>query len=137
MVVVDTSALVAALRPQDRNHHEAVRTLRSLQGERLLLPWSVLDETMMLIMQRAGLDLQRRFWDALIAGGYELVPLDAEVLRGAREIDETYRDAGLGFFDSMILATCERIRCARVLTFDRRHFPLYRPSFAAGLELLP
>lgn len=137
MVVVDTSALVAALRPQDTNHAGAVHTLRTLAGERILLPWSALDETMMLIARRAGLDVQRRFWDAVLRGGYEIVPLDADVLRAARVIDETYHDSALGFFDSMLLATCERVRCARVFTFDRRHFPLYRPSFAAGLELLP
>ena len=66
----------------------------------------------------------------------EVAAADEALLGRAREIDVAYADAGFGFADCTLLASCEALRCARVLSFDRR-LVMYRPSFATTLEVLP
>lgn len=136
MILIDTSVLVAAARPRERLHGEAADALRRAQASRLGVPVSILSEAMSLLAARSGIESQRRFWDGFMHSGIEVIGVDIELLESAREIDERYRDAGFGFADCTLLAACERLKCARVLSFDRR-LAAYRPSFATSLELLP
>lgn len=136
MVLIDTSVLVAAARPRERLHEAAAEALRALQDEPLGVPVSILAETMSLLGARAGLEHQRRFWNGFMHAGIELVGVDFDLLEIAREIDERYEDVGFGFADCTLLAACERLRCARVLSFDRR-LAVYRPTFAPALDVLP
>lgn len=136
MALLDTSVLAAVASGRDTLHAQAVRALSDDAGSRLIAPVTVLTETMCLIRARYGVDAQRSFWDGFFAAGIEVVPLDDALLTAAREIEHRYEDAGYGFVDATLLATCEALRCARVLSFDRR-LAAYRPSFATALEVLP
>lgn len=136
MVLIDTSVLVAAARPRERRHAEAAGALRSAQGDGLGVPVTILAETMSLLGARSGLAQQRRFWDGFMDSGIDIVPVDRETLEVAREIERRYADAAFGFADCTLLAACERLRCARVLSLDRR-LAVFRPSFAQMLALLP
>lgn len=135
-MLIDTSVLIAAARPRERLHTSAAAALRSAEGESLAVPVSILAETMSLLRARSGVDQQRRFWDGYMASGIELIAVDVELLDAARDIDRRYEDVGFGFADCTLLAACERLRCARLLSFDRR-LAVYRPSFAPALQLLP
>lgn len=97
---------------------------------------SILAETMSFVRARYGLRHQRRLWDALETSGIEILPADHDLVVAARAIDATYADAGFGFADCMLLATCEREQASRILSFDRR-LAAYRPGFAPALEVLP
>jgi predicted nucleic acid-binding protein len=136
LILVDTSVLIAAARPRERLHASAAAALKDAEGASLGVPVSILAEAMSLLGARAGIVQQRRFWDGFMASGIELVSIDADLLEAARDIDRRYEDAGYGFADCTLLAACERLRCSRVLSFDRR-LAAYRPSFAPALELLP
>ena len=59
-----------------------------------------------------------------------------EILAEAARIDDAYGDCNFGFVDATLLATCEVVRDARVLSFDSR-LAAYRPSFVSALEVLP
>lgn len=132
--LVDSSVLIAAANPSDANHHAAVTALHAERD--LATPVTILAETMSFIRARLGGAKQRAFWAGFSRSGIEIVEVGADVLALAREIDSRYADADFGFADSALLATCESLKCARILTFDAR-LGLYRPGFASALELLP
>jgi predicted nucleic acid-binding protein len=135
-ILADTSVLVAAATPRESRHREAADALLRIGSEGVAVPITILTETLCFVGTRYGLVHQRRLWDGLRASGIEVVPVGLETLERARAIDELYADAGFGFADCTLLAACEELRTARILSFDRR-LAAYRPSFAPGLEVLP
>lgn len=136
MILVDTSGWVGVMFPRDGNHLRAREAALALGGESHSTPVTTVAETAGLVRRRWGLSAERRFWDLFDAGQVDLLPVDAELMHEARTIDRRYSDLGLGFADSILLASCERERCARIFTFDRR-LAAYKPSFAPSLELIP
>jgi len=134
--LVDASVLVAAASRRDSLHSAASETLRAHAEDRLLVPITVLSESMSFLRARYGIDAQRRFLDAFSDSGIDVVDVDAALLARAREIEARYADAGYGFVDATLLAAVEAYRCPRVLSFDRR-LAAYRPSFAHAIEVLP
>jgi predicted nucleic acid-binding protein len=135
-ILLDTSALVAAMNTRETHHVAAAEALARLAPEGLLIPATILAETMSFARARFGLAVQRTLWDGLRTSGIEIVATDAQIIAQAREIDQSYSDVGFGFADCTLLATCESLRVARVLSLDSR-LAAYRPGFAAALELLP
>lgn len=121
---------------REKHHAAAAAALESAASDSILMPSTILAETMSFVRARFGLEQQRRVWDSLSASGIEIIAVGAELIEAAREIDRSYADVGFGFADCTLLATCEQERVARVLSLDRR-LAVYRPSFASGLELLP
>lgn len=85
---------------------------------------------------RYGFDHHRRLWANLQTSRVEILSVDTALLEEARRIDERYADIGYGFADCTLLASCELLGTARVLSFDRR-LAAYRPTFAASLEIMP
>ena len=134
--LIDTSVLVAAANTRETRHSEAAHALRSLEGERGIIPITILTETLCFVRTRYGLDHHRRLWASLRASQFEVFAADTDLLDEARRIDERYADVGYGFVDFTLLASCEILKTARVLSFDRR-LAAYRPSFASALEVMP
>ncbi len=134
--LVDSSVLIGAATRRDSLHESAAAAVSAHASNGLLVPITILAETMSFLRARHGLDVQRRFWDAFSRSGIEVAAADEALLGRAREIDLAYADVGFGFADCTLLASCEALRCARVLSFDRR-LAMYRPSFAPALEVLP
>jgi predicted nucleic acid-binding protein len=134
--LIDSSVLYASTTTSETRHEEAAAAVRAASNDRLLLPVTILAETMSLVGSRRGLHHQRRLLDGVLASGIEIVPAESTLVIRAREIDCEYEDAGLGFADCMLLATCEHERIERILTFDCM-LAVFRPSFAASLQLLP
>jgi predicted nucleic acid-binding protein len=91
---------------------------------------------MSFIRARFGIDQQRRFWGGFANSGIDVVPVDAELIAMAREIDAHYSDAGFGFADCTLLAACEQLGSATILSLDQR-LRIYRPTSGSALELLP
>lgn len=135
-LLIDSGVLIGAAMPHDERHRDAESLLKAHARWHMGVPISVLSESMGFILRRAGGHRQRVFWDAFMRSGIELVPVDEDLIRHAREIDHAYADAGLCFADCTLLAACESLRCDTVLSFDRR-LALYKPSFAKALTVLP
>ena len=136
MILVDSSVLIAGARPRDASHARAAAALEAVGEERLCLPVTILAETMGYLLRRDGIHGQRVFWDGFADSGIVTLAVDDGLIDMARDIDRRYSDVGFGFADSVLLATCEKQRCARVLSFDGR-LAAFRPSFAEAIELLP
>lgn len=132
--LVDSSVFIAAARASETHHVRARAALAEHDRDGLATPVTILAETMSFIGARLGTDQQRRFWDAFMESGIEIIGADDELLRMARDIDRRYADLALGFADCTLLAACERERVAVVLSFDTR-LTAYRPTFAPAIVL--
>jgi predicted nucleic acid-binding protein len=134
--LVDSSVFIAAARVGETHHEAAKAALERYAPGGLATPVTILAETMSFLRARLGVEQQRRFWDAFLASGIEVLPVGVELLEHARAIDAAYADAGFGFADCTLLAACESERVAVLLTLDHR-LAAYRPAFAQSLVLEP
>ena len=133
-VLVDSSVFIAAARASETHHARARAALEQHDSDSLATPVTILAETMSFLGARLGVEQQRRFWDAFMESGIEVLGVDGELLRMARDIDRRYEDLAFGFADCTLLAACERERTAVVLSFDTR-LAAYRPTFAPAIIL--
>lgn len=84
-----------------------------------------------------GADAEVRFLGDLAAGELSVEPVAASDWLRIAELVIEYRDLPLGSVDASIVATAERLDITQLVTLDRRHFSIVRPSHIHSLELLP
>lgn len=121
MIVADTSAVVALLNRQDRNH-AAVRRALAETGSEWLLPWAILPEVDYIVRRRTGGPQARAFLSSVLEGGPPVEwGTDAD-LRRAAELDARYADMSLGLVDTVVMAIAERLGARAIVTLDERHF---------------
>jgi uncharacterized protein len=70
----------------------------------------------------------RAFFKGLEARDIEIMDFEFEDLVRANQIMAKYPDVPLGIADASVLALAERYRIQKILTLDRRHFSLFKPS---------
>jgi uncharacterized protein len=75
--------------------------------------------------------------ESIVQGDLPLEYLTEADVRRSLEIVKKYADGDIGFVDASIVAVAERLRVARILTLDRQHFHLLRPSHRDAFDLLP
>lgn len=138
MILVDTGALYALADRQDAHHRDAEAYFRGAhEREVLAVPASVVVEAALFLEARLGTHAARALWDDIGGEVFYLLPITHNTLVTARRIDRKYADANLGLVDCTCLALCEEHHIGTVFTYDRRHFGLYRPTFADSLKLVP
>lgn len=86
---------------------------------------------------KAGAAAEASFIHSLADGTFTLVEITREDLERIAELIETYADLPLGAADASVVAVAERLKITQVLTLDRRHFTVVRPSHVSAFELLP
>ena len=117
--------------------HRKVRGWWERSTEEILLPDVVLPEVTYLLQSRIGIRAELAFVQAVAAGEFVLEPLQSDDVVRAAELMAIYSDAPLGFVDAAIAAIAERLGVVSVLTTDRRHFSLIRPTHVSAFLLLP
>lgn len=132
MILADTSGLIALLDRSDKFHPEVRAYHRGL-----IVPTTVLTEFDYLATQRVGSRVVRDFYRSIESGYVSHAALQDEDVARALELIDTYEDATIGFTDASVVALAERYRVPRILTLDRRHFPMFKPKGLTHLELLP
>lgn len=101
------------------------------------MPILVVTEVSYLLASRIGFETEVRFLGDLAAG--ELVPESvaaADWLRIA-ELVAAYHNLPLGTIDGSVVAAAERLSVNTIVTLDRRHFSVVRPSHVDAFDLLP
>ena len=121
MLTLDTSGLVALLSRADPHYREARRVAQD-DGGPLIVSAAILAEIAYVLEQRAGLRAVSRVVSDLERGAYMLHCGETDFAR-IRRLMERYDSLGLGLADAAVVACAERHH-GRVLTFDRRHFPV-------------
>jgi uncharacterized protein len=103
----------------------------------LLVPILVVAEVAYLLGSRLGAESEVRFLGALAAGRLLAEDVAAEDWLRVAQLVARYRNLPLGTVDASVVAASERLGITTLLTLDRRHFGVVRPSHAAAFELLP
>jgi predicted nucleic acid-binding protein len=135
-LLVDTSFLFALMNRNDRHHAACAETARSVTS-RLIVPLTVLPEIAYLLDSRLGHHVMRQFVHQITQSIWTLAAPDAADLARAAAVLDQYQDSRLDFVDATLVAIAERLHVERILTLDRRHFQLMRPSHCTAFELLP
>jgi hypothetical protein len=135
-LVLDTSAAVALLVAEDRDHARCVELADELE-EQLVVPSSTLVEIDYWLRKLGAVQGWQRFVEETAEGRYRLYPGDEQDVLRAAELEVTHAAVDLGFVDASVVATCERLGETKVATLDRRHFSVVRPRHCEALTLLP
>lgn len=101
----------------------------------MVVPALVVAEATYLVGSRLGPEAESRFLSGLGAVEIE-APLPDEWPRIA-ELVHRYADLPLGGTDASVVSLAERLGTSSVVTLDRRHFSVVRPSGGEAFKLLP
>jgi uncharacterized protein len=136
LIVLDTSALFAALNTRDPDHQAARTALETEQPPFILSPF-VLAELDYLIARRAGVDAELDVLRDATAGVYELAGFGVNDIATAVEVIERFHDLEIGLADASIVVLAARYGTDRVFTLDERHFRPLRTLSGKPFQLLP
>ena len=136
MIVLDTSALFAALVPDQTEHDATRRVLEAEPHPRLLSPF-VLAELAYLLARRGGSDRELALLEEIGRETYELVPFRAADVAASARVIARYRDLGIGLTDASLVVVAARFATTRIFTLDERHFRAIAPLDGGTFELLP
>ena len=126
MIVIDSSAIIAALDARDR-HHAAVRDWLQIEDRDLVTTPLIVAEVDHVAGARGGRDAQHALRQDLLAGAY-LVEWWPTALASAIPVAEAYADTGLDLADASLVALADRVGTIDIATFDERHFRAVRPA---------
>lgn len=121
MITLDTSGLIAAFDTRDRDHASCVRALEQDVGP-FIIPIAILGEIAWMLESMFPPGQQQLFLADVQDGAYSL-DWDAHDVGRIQQLTRRYRDLALGISDAAVIACAER-NGGRVLTVDRRHFPV-------------
>lgn len=116
----DTSALLALLFPGDQHHRAAAAFARRSPKARFVMTELILAETVTRARALAGAQRAVGAADKFLASGrYELLFVDATLLRGALEKMSRFADKRLSLTDCTSFEVIDRLGLDGAFTFDR------------------
>ncbi len=138
MILVDTGALYALIDKNDINHLNATQYYKAVvEKESLVVSLPIITEAWLLIEARLGKYFANKFWEAGLGNVFDILEIDKNDLEAALEIEKKYDKTGFGLVDSTCFALCEKHKIRKVFTYDRKHFSIYKPTFAKSLDIVP
>ena len=135
-VIADTGPLYALVDSDDAWHERIVSWWKSNRAP-IVVPVCVLPEVCYLLRTRISPEAEDAFVHAVVNGEFNVEQLEADDISRAGSIMRKYADLQIGFVDSTVIATAERLDAVEILTTDRRHFAAVRPRHVASLRLSP
>lgn len=132
--VIDAGPLVAAADASNKQHRECLKVLSSPTIRPVLASMAVAEATY-LLEKHLGAQAEVRFLKSLT--DWEVEAPHPEDWARMAELVTQYADRGLGGTDASVVALAERLGAATIVTLDRRHFSVVRPSHVDAFELLP
>jgi predicted nucleic acid-binding protein len=121
VIVADTSALIALVAADDKDH-DAVLSLWEATARDWVVPWATLPETDFMLRTRLGTPAARLFLADLAGGKFMIEHSQPSDIARAAALDARYAELGLGLVDGAVIAVAERLRATAIATFDLRHF---------------
>jgi hypothetical protein len=136
VLVVDTSALVAAADSHDPDHAACLTLLEDDDGPLVTTPM-VIAEAAYMLHRQLGPDAEAALYTSILDGTLFVEPLTTGDWERIRDLVVTYADLGLGGTDASLVAITERLVVTRIATLDHRHFRVVGPHHVDAFELLP
>ena len=134
IVIADTGALYTLVDASDAWHKRVVAWWKQ-NRDPVTIPVCVLPEVSYLLHTRISPDAERAFIRSIVDGEIAVEPLEEADIARAEVLMRKYDD--LGFVDTTIVATAERLDAVEILTTDRRHFSKIRPAHVGTFTLSP
>lgn len=122
-VIVDTGPWVAFIDRSEAMHKKCVEWLRQFEG-RIFSSEAVLTEVLYLL--NFSSKAQSAAIDFILNGAITLVPLSLESLKKTKKLMEKYKDIPMDYADATLVCLAEDLSINHVITFDSKHFGIYR-----------
>jgi len=135
--LLDSGFLYALVDENDSSHQDVLKT-RSVINGTIILPVPAITEVCYFVQKKLGIAALTNFLENL-AQQEDFIfetPLLSDYSRSA-EILKKYNDSNIDFVDGCIVAIAERLNITKILTVDRRHFQMFRPTHCKAFEILP
>jgi uncharacterized protein len=136
IVVADTGPLYALMDRSDRWHQPVLDWWTGNRAD-VVVPVCVLAEVCYLLQARIGADAEAAFVESIARGEFTVEPIESADFSRVTDLMRRYSDLPLGFVDATVIATAERLGAAQILSTDRRHFSVVRPSRGGAFVIRP
>ena len=134
LAVVDTGPLYTAADADDQDHQRSLDALQTA-GIRLFVPAMVVAEATYLVGSRLGHAVEAAFLSGMEA--LEVMAPSLEDWQRMAQLVEDYGDFLLGGTHASVVVLAERLNTDTIITLDRLHFAVVRPSHCCAWRLLP
>lgn len=121
MIVCDTGPIVSAINRGEKRRHLFAAELLARPGRKIIVPWSVLVETDLLLRSRGFPVAAIVFGESLTTGVHRLESPTAVELEFALKLGKRYEGNGADLPDLIVMSMAHH-RKAQILTWDFRHF---------------
>ncbi len=135
--LLDSGFLYAQLNGKDEHHARVSAVVKIAEREPIILPIPVITEVAYLLQRDLKIEAVAAFLENLPETDLILETPLAEDDQRAAAILRKYDDAKIDFVDAVIVAVAERLNITKILTVDRRHFGIFKPSHCAAFKILP
>lgn len=136
MILVDTSAFLAAQAPDQRHHEACAAVLSEAAGPFVLSPF-VVAELDYLVGKLLGVDGEIRLLEEIVRKAYLHAPFRERDIDQAREVIDRHRELGVGLTDASLVVLSRRYSTLHLLTLDERHFRVLTGAGGEPFRLLP
>lgn len=133
-VLIDTSALVAALREDDARHRDCVPVMETL-GLPVFTCWPVLTEAAWLLHGHPH--WVARLFSLLTSGSIQVLDLDAAAFAWIPDFLRRYSTMRPDLADACLVYLAEREGLDTIFTLDRRDFSVFRLKGKRCFKIIP
>jgi predicted nucleic acid-binding protein len=133
-VLMDTGPWVALIDRSESRHGECVDWLKDFKGD-IFSTEAVLTEVLYLL--NFSISAQMAAMDFVLTGAITIVPSSIESLQAAKSLMEKYWDFPMDFADATLVSLAHDLANDHIVTFDRKHFGIYRYQKRKSFILLP
>ena len=134
-MIIDTSALISALFPDQRRHEKCAAVLRAA-GRRVMSPF-VLAEVDYLVRRHAGVETELSLLDEVAGGAYEIPHFSEDQIAEAAGVIEQYSDLAIYLTDASLVVLAAQMGTRDLFTLDERHFRALAAGDGKPFRLLP
>lgn len=134
--LIDSGFLYALIDETDE-HSSRVRSAVETVVEEIILPVPAITEVAYFVLHNLSPTALADFVDGLNEMNLTIEAPSAEDYTRSAEIIRKYDDANIDFVDACVFAMAGRLKIAKILTIDRRHFSIFKPKHCEAFELLP
>lgn len=132
--LMDTGPWVALIDRSESKHSECVEWMKGFKGD-IFSSEAVLTEVLYLL--NFSVAAQAAASDFVLTGAVVLVPSSVESLRRVKDLLQKYQDFPMDFADATLVVLAHDLGTDQVVTFDRKHFSIYRIDKKRSFSIIP
>jgi len=133
-VLMDTGPWVALIDRSESRHRDCVEWLKEFSGE-IFSTEAVLTEVLYLLSFSSGVQLAAL--DFVLKGAIVIAPSSLESLKMAGRLMKKYEDLPMDYADASLVCLAHDLNVRHVVTFDKKHFAIYRLPKRRSFVILP